>query len=497
MITSCIPYHDSTSYERNRMSPHYLDWENQPELFKTYPGTKEIPLPQRVSFPDTKLSRILNQKEAPSGRSVDIRTLSGILLLTYTLTAKTRHGRGDFYFRSVPSAGALYPVELYVATENVEGLDDGLFHFCPRQHGLHVLRKGRICRAAHPFIRPKGRRIPTVTFFFTCIFFRTCWKYRARGYRYCLLDTGHVVENLVLALKSMKLEYTCSHHFDDLKLNELLDLDEKQEACLSVSQVLGGQKPLSGGSADPEKAPEGFRNVGRKSNSETAYPTVLEVHRAGTRPAPEAGKTVLRMNNALGPLTVHPKPIGSPADPWPGELPYKDVVFFRRSRRNFIPAPMTRDHLTGLMESLCVSAREDPRLPVGVGLLIGRVEGEAPGFYLLDLSKREFGIATAGSLMEKMARVCLNQAWLAGAAVHFVFMANLAILDQTFGVRGYRCAMLEAGRMGERLYLAATAMGYGCCGIGAFYDGDAGKLLDLNTDSRLLYVVAVGVVKGA
>jgi nitroreductase len=55
--------------------------------------------------------------------------------------------------------------------------------------------------------------------------------------------------------------------------------------------------------------------------------------------------------------------------------------------------------------------------------------------------------------------------------------------------------MLTAGRLGERLYLAATALGLGCCGIGAFYDFEAVELLDLKKESRLLYLVAVGPVK--
>jgi nitroreductase len=55
--------------------------------------------------------------------------------------------------------------------------------------------------------------------------------------------------------------------------------------------------------------------------------------------------------------------------------------------------------------------------------------------------------------------------------------------------------MLTAGRMGQRLYMAATAMGMECCGIGAFYDGEAAELLGLNEGSRLLYLVSVGLVK--
>ena len=55
--------------------------------------------------------------------------------------------------------------------------------------------------------------------------------------------------------------------------------------------------------------------------------------------------------------------------------------------------------------------------------------------------------------------------------------------------------MLTGGRLGERLYMTATALGLGCCGIGALYDWEAAELLGLNDESRLLYLVGVGPVK--
>ena len=68
-------------------------------------------------------------------------------------------------------------------------------------------------------------------------------------------------------------------------------------------------------------------------------------------------------------------------------------------------------------------------------------------------------------------------------------------MEERWGPRGYRYALLTAGRLGERLYLTATALGLGCCGIGAFYDQEAADLLGLNPDSKMLYLVAVGPVK--
>ena len=67
--------------------------------------------------------------------------------------------------------------------------------------------------------------------------------------------------------------------------------------------------------------------------------------------------------------------------------------------------------------------------------------------------------------------------------------------DRTWGPRGYRYAMLAAGRLGQTIYLGATALGLGCCGIGALYDEEARQLLGLNKKAALLYLVAAGPVK--
>ena len=78
------------------------------------------------------------------------------------------------------------------------------------------------------------------------------------------------------------------------------------------------------------------------------------------------------------------------------------------------------------------------------------------------------------------------------AAVQFLFMANLREIDEKTGPRGYRYALMNAGRLGQRLYLGAAALNIGCCGIGALYDAEARDLLFLSSGSALLYLVAVG-----
>jgi len=126
--------------------------------------------------------------------------------------------------------------------------------------------------------------------------------------------------------------------------------------------------------------------------------------------------------------------------------------------------------------------------------IAGQVESFDSGLYLLDRERGARGLVRPGHFLDQMSHICLDQAWLAGR-LHFIFMTNMEVLNRIWGARGYRYAMMMAGGMGERIYLAASALGLGCCGIGAFYDREASELLDLNSESRVLYVVATGPVK--
>jgi SagB-type dehydrogenase family enzyme len=190
-----------------------------------------------------------------------------------------------------------------------------------------------------------------------------------------------------------------------------------------------------------------------------------------------------------------------PPDAWSQTITFAETVFRRRSRRNFVGHTLPESCIQAILESLCISDSESGPVSAGhqqffcTGFITNRVEGFESGFYLLDPVSASYGLIARNFPMDKMAHICLDQMWLSNASIHFLFMTNLQTLDQTWGARGYRYAMMAAGRMGERLYLAAEAMGLGACGIGALYDYEAAEALGLNNESRLLYLVAVGTVK--
>ena len=471
--TAGISREGSLRYNPNFVTQHVATKE---DLFSLYdrPSVKEKP------------------KAVP-----DLADLSRILLLTYTLTSQARHSNGMFYYRSAASAGALYPTEIYVAPEGMSDLTPGLYHFSIARHGLTRLRDGSLSGAVKSEIIGTETPPSPLTFFLTAIFFRSAWKYRARAYRYHLMDTGHVLENLLLSLKAARFPFEIRFDFDDRHINRLLGLDETLEVALAIIQM---GPPRSDG--DPknkdvfQELPKDVKSASHVASREIDYPEICAIHTAGygpvpsNRPAPDMLKTL-----GLTPGNWVSVPSGSVSDK---TTPYPEAVFRRRSRRNFTGKPMPLSSFHSILNVL--SADENfTQTSYGssfcIGFLAGQVESFASGFYLLDRERGAIGLVRPGHFLDQMSHICLDQAWLAGAALHFIFMTNMAILDRTWGARGYRYAMMMAGSVGERIYLAASALGLGCCGIGAFYDREASELLGLNSESRAIYVVAVGPVK--
>jgi SagB-type dehydrogenase family enzyme len=497
MIQSAKDYHQKTSYDRARMSGHFLDWPNQPNVFKTYTGLSTVPLSEPPQGTLRILSELLQGDPADATESrVDQAVLSRLLHLTHAVTAKTRHGGVDFYFRSVASAGALYPCELYVAVMNAEGLQDGLYHHTIGLTALTLLRKGSVLGELSDAVRIQRDTPPCLIFFLTSLFFRSSWKYRDRAYRYHLLDTGHMLENLGLALREAQLPFLVHYDFDDQSVNDLLGLDGSREVCFAVIPAWAAHVS-SGEEALPLEAPRhDLAEESRCARRDTDYPEIREIHAASCRvvevkePFPDM---LARLGPQLGPAQPIPEAHESAEF-----MSYPEAVFKRRSMRNFAEQEINAESFGALLRMLCSTAMVNahaepgPSHAVAVGFLANKVPGFEPGFYLLNTVNQTVHLVFPGLMGSHMAHVCLDQVWLENCAVHFLFLTNLGLLDRTYGPRGYRYAVLTAGRLGQRLYLGTTAMRLGCCGIGAFYDREAAGTLALNDESALLYVVAAG-----
>src|SRR5207249_928322 len=135
--------------------------------------------------------------------------------------------------RAVPSAGALYPLELYAAALQVDDLSPGLYHFDPLAPGLEAMRSGLTTEElAAVSTYPEIASSCAVLVLVAAIFGRTRFKYGLRGYRFALLEAGHVAQNLVLAATALGLAAVPLGAFYDRRADGFLGLDGVNESTL-------------------------------------------------------------------------------------------------------------------------------------------------------------------------------------------------------------------------------------------------------------------------
>jgi SagB-type dehydrogenase family enzyme len=212
-----------------------LGWGEQPQRYKTYAGTEPIALPAPGDWHGLSLEEAVERRRSIRDYSTEALSFAELSRLLHAAQGITE---GRWGFRAAPSAGALYPIELYTVVHNVTGLAPGVYHYAVREHGLELLRAGdfraAVMRAGlwQPFLGQAG-----VCFVLSAIFQRTRWKYTERTYRYVMLEAGHIGQNLYLAATSMGLGACAVGAFLDDELNELLELDGKTEAALYVISV--------------------------------------------------------------------------------------------------------------------------------------------------------------------------------------------------------------------------------------------------------------------
>jgi SagB-type dehydrogenase family enzyme len=167
-------------------------------------------------------------------REMSLYQASALLAASYGAIAPARYGgQTAFLRRTVPSAGGLFPLELYTFTQRVRELEDGLYHYDVAAHSLQQLRRGNLFPTleslfyAYPFMQDAN-----LVVVMAAVFLRTQKKYGPRGYRYILIEAGHVAQNLSLRAIELGLATLCAGGFLDSGLNEVLGLQPKQEGVV-------------------------------------------------------------------------------------------------------------------------------------------------------------------------------------------------------------------------------------------------------------------------
>jgi SagB-type dehydrogenase family enzyme len=186
--------------------------------------------------PGMTLAEALGARRSERGfasGNVTFRELATVLRAGYGVTRPA--GVGDPQpLRAVPSGGALYPLEVYAVLARVEDAEPGLYHLDPLRPALEVLSLGAAplatLRAAAVY--PEIVEGSAATLLVTGMFWRSRFKYGLRGYRFTLLEAGHLVQNVQLMCAALGLSAVPLGGFYDRPVDELLGADGVNESVL-------------------------------------------------------------------------------------------------------------------------------------------------------------------------------------------------------------------------------------------------------------------------
>ncbi len=230
-------YLKETRYTRTSLGDSRLSYPRA-DTFKEYPqAARRVPVRLPQELPTADLWEILTRRRSIrryQDRYLTQEELAALVWATQGVTLASR----SYLLRTAPSAGALYPVETYLAVHRVEEMEPGIWHLNLPDFSLELL-DSRDTR--QPLVQAcLGQRFmgeAAVDFIWTGILNRAMWKYRERAIRYIFLDAGHICQNLMLAATALGMGCCPVGAFFDEEVESLVDVDGVEEVALYLASV--------------------------------------------------------------------------------------------------------------------------------------------------------------------------------------------------------------------------------------------------------------------
>lgn len=510
-------YHAFSSHDRTGVLTRApsVDWGAPPEPFKTYGDRPTVALPP----PPATLRRdnhwpvgdalMGRAAPGPASRRLSIDALATLLHHAVGVTERS----GGFSLRAAPSSGALFPTEFYVLARDVDGLAPGAYHFDAQHHRLTRLGDLSAQASDAGVTDADAGRAPAMVLL-TSIFRRTGYKYRDRAYRYAVADAGHALENLRVAATCVGFMARPLRHFDEARAASTVGVDGVEEGPLAILALEAptGPEAVSPLAFQWPAPPSPDRPDALGVTGLVHLATSLRLVRATTSPVdggaarPEVAPPVngdAARGEAASPLSGYAaaQPAAEsapPADaialPPPESLPAPALgaLLSRRSVRRFADEPLTLAQLSTLLST---SGQPSAALSeaVRIHVVCHAVAGVEPGAYRYDRASHALLPSRRGNLRGASASAALNQDVIGDGGAVLILALDRRALFAADGARGYRQGFLEAGMVGERLYLAAGAQGLGACAVGAFYDEEAARLIGVGREREwVVHFAAVG-----
>jgi SagB-type dehydrogenase family enzyme len=503
-------YHEFTKHtvEKLRRAQHYLDWANMPNPYRHYEGVPLLDLPADPPAPQISALEVLEgklgntfakdatqnagAKDAAAkdggenaGEKNGAAFLSQLMFYSASISATKRAAASTYALRVNPSSGNLHPTEFHFCTRGLVDWPDGLYHYRPSSHMAEQ-------RAIGDFVLKLTDTAAPLVFVLTSIVWREAWKYCDRAYRYCLHDIGHAWQALALAGRAMGCESFALGNFVDDEISARCLLHEDEWPILIIT-LQGPSIPVA--SREPAKTVLYRGEANQLSDEKIAYPRIEKIQ-AATKLL-----TAMRVLSDSASCAVPLKTNVSGGIRLPPQLStsngFGDVVRARRSAldfrggQEFMSLPQLSTILSGTARPLFADFATQRF--VQLYLYVHRVDGLAAGAYRYWPEHARLEQIKVGDQLLVAAALSLGQDLAGNSCVTFSMIGNFERATQIYGERGYRYVHFEAGAIGQRMYLAAEALGLRATGIGAFFDDEVHRYLNLAPEQgQVVYHFAVG-----
>ncbi len=521
-------YHDRTKYDPQTINAKgkALDWDLQPLNYKTYQVGKVYDL--KMYLTEDAPHDFIAQKW---------QRLSRLLLCSYGLTARIRTSGGDMYLRAAPSAGGLYPAEVYIIAKhnNSSFLPAGIYNYQAQTHSLvhfwesnQVWDNLQVACFSHPVFRITDLAIAT-----TAVFNRSAWRYQDRAYRRIFLDTGHLLGNIELAGAINDFRPYLVGGFDDRAVNDLLYLDSDREGAIAIIPLLDLRIDLGGDLGDStlpinsleiaELLPAVATALPSPINND--YPKIADgellayLHQASqintevlaasldlslvSTSKPDSNLTNSGEDKYNFPFCTKVSTVITPLN-WGQETEdLESTILKRRSTRAFTGEALSLGQLKSILDFVYQPAHYADRGLDGdpdyfdlslieTFIAVTAVTGLEEGCYYYAPLAEELRQIRFKNFRKELHYLCLGQELGRDASVVIFHTADLKSSVQKYGDRSYRYLHMDAGHLGQRLNLAAIQLGLGVSGIAGFFDDQVNEVLGIPTDEAVLYITTLG-----
>jgi SagB-type dehydrogenase family enzyme len=516
-LDTILEYHRRTKhhFQKYAAGPDFLDWDSQPDPFRTFAGSAQLELPL-LGIKAQPLYQDLFRPGAVAIQTLTLTNIAALFELSFGLSAWKQYDNTRWALRCNPSSGNLHPTEAYLVIQGCNEIPDGVHHYMSRDHLLE--------QRCH-FVSAK-QIFPPDSFLIglSSIHIRESWKYGERAFRYCQHDAGHAIAALRFAAATLGWHVHLLDNWGDAEIGTILGLDreadfasaerEYPDLMLLVTTAPAAEDVVlftANGLLEAVQKGDWQGNANVLSPEKPIHwPVIEQVSLAGIKPRTQAD---------FRHTTSFPAPLNTDC-----KLSAVGVIKQRRSAQKFdgktlISAPVFYRMLDMTLPRADIAPWDaidwEPRLHLF--LFVHRVEGLVPGLYIFlrnnhieeqmrtELSAEFEWLPVTDCpghfslfllLRADMQKGARTLSCHQNIASHGAFsLGMLAEYQSNLSLHPwiYRQLFWEAGMLGQVLYLEAEAANLRGTGIGCYFDDEVHQLLGLKSETfQSMYHFTIG-----